>query len=439
MTPREIVAALDDHIVAQGAAKRAMAVALRSRWRRARVESAELRGEILPKNILMVGPTGCGKTEIARRLAKMVDAPFVKVEATKFTEVGFHGRDVDQIIRDLLENAVGLVRARVRRGVREEVRVAVEERILDDLTGCSENDRTRDSFRALLRNGELEEREIEVEEPTRSRPNVVPIVATENDSERFNEILSKMSKALSVHKTGAGSASRRKLTVREARTVLEDAEAEKHMNEDEIVAMAIEATEQSGIVFIDEIDKICTPSSQRHGADASSEGVQRDLLPIIEGSTVSTKRGNVNTDHILFVASGAFHQCKPSDLMAELQGRLPIRVELAALSEADLLKILTTPKHSLLKQHQHLLATEGVTLVVTDAACAEIARTAAEINLAVENIGARRLHTVLERLLEEVSFEAPEMKGQTVTIDATDVQGSVGQLVKKADLSKFVL
>jgi len=432
LTPREIVAELDRFIVGQPDAKRAMAIALRNRWRRKQLPE-KLRDEVMPKNMLMIGPTGVGKTEIARRLAKLVDAPFIKVEATKFTEVGFHGRDVDQIIRDLLENAVSLVKQRHRRAMKVQLRRTVEERLLDELTGLHSREATRESFRTLLRAGELEDREIEIDEPARTKPSVLV-----QDIGPGQDMLSRLDKMLTVQRSG-GAGAKRRMSVKDARTVLEESEAEKLMTDDAVGKLALEAAEQDGIVFIDEIDKICTPSNFRHGADASSEGVQRDLLPLIEGSIVSTKRGNVNTDHILFVASGAFHQCKPSDLMAELQGRLPIRVELKGLTEADLYKILTVPETNLVKQHIELMRTEGVTLVITDAALREIAAVAAEINVSVENIGARRLHTVLERIMEETSFAGPDLNGQTITIDAVDVKGSLGDMLLKTDLSKYVL
>eukprot|EP00186_Timspurckia_oligopyrenoides_P004467 CAMPEP_0182442602 /NCGR_PEP_ID=MMETSP1172-20130603/1506_1 /TAXON_ID=708627 /ORGANISM="Timspurckia oligopyrenoides, Strain CCMP3278" /LENGTH=567 /DNA_ID=CAMNT_0024637557 /DNA_START=77 /DNA_END=1780 /DNA_ORIENTATION=+ len=432
LTPREIVNELDRFIVGQNDAKRAMAIALRNRWRRKQLPE-KLRDEVIPKNMLMIGPTGVGKTEIARRLAKLVDAPFIKVEATKFTEVGFHGRDVDQIIRDLLESAIMLVKQRHRRNMKIQLAKVVEDRILDELTGIHSRESTRESFRALLRKGMMEDREIEIEEPARSKPSTIL-----QDVSPGQDVLSRLDRMLTVQRSG-GPGTKRKMSVKEARSGLEELEADKLMTDEAIMKQAIEATEQDGIVFIDEIDKICTPSNYRHGADASSEGVQRDLLPLIEGSTISTKRGNVNTDHILFVASGAFHQCKPSDLMAELQGRLPIRVELKGLTEADLYKILTVPETNLIKQHVELMRTEGVNLIITDNALREIAAVAAEVNLTVENIGARRLHTVLERIMEETSFAGPDLHGQTITVDAVDVKGSLGDMLLKTDLSKYVL
>ncbi|KAA8497029.1 ATP-dependent protease ATPase subunit HslU [Porphyridium purpureum] len=411
-----------------------MAIALRNRWRRKQLPE-KMRDEVMPKNMLMIGPTGVGKTEIARRLAKLVDAPFIKVEATKFTEVGFHGRDVDQIIRDLLENGISLVKQRHRRKLKAQLERQVEDRLLDELAGVNARDTTRDSFRTLLRNGDLEDREIEIEES--SRPKVPHILQDVTPGQ--SDVLRHLDKMLTVSRSGGTSGNKRLMSVKEARTVLEEGEAEKLINDDAILRQAIEATEQDGIVFIDEIDKICTPSGYRHGADASSEGVQRDLLPLIEGSIINTKRGNINTDHILFVASGAFHACKPSDLMAELQGRLPIRVELKGLTEEDMFRILTVPETNLVQQHIELMRTEGVTLIITDSALREIARVAAEVNRNVENIGARRLHTVLERILEQVSFNAPEMKGQTITIDTVDVKGSLSDMLMKTDLTKYVL
>jgi ATP-dependent HslUV protease ATP-binding subunit HslU len=428
LTPKEIVAELDKFIVGQTEAKRAMAIALRNRWRRHHVVK-ELADEVIPKNILMIGPTGVGKTEIARRLAKLVDAPFVKVEATKYTEVGFHGRDVDQIIRDLVENAVQMVKSKKRKEIKETVDKLVEERILDELTGPQARKETRESFRNLLRKGALEDREIEVPE---SGKNKSPHVVQMGDvmPEIFN-----LEKIFTMSKSGG----KKRMKVKDARQVLEDMESDKLLSDESVIQQAIQLTEQDGIVFIDEIDKICTPNGWRSGADASAEGVQRDLLPLIEGSTISTKYGNIDTEHILFVASGAFHQCKPSDLMAELQGRLPIRVELKGLSENDLYQILTVPVNNLIRQQVELMKTEGVNLVFTPDAIREIAAVAAEVNTNVENIGARRLYTVIERIVEDISFNAPDWKGQTVTIDAPSVKGSLGDMLLKTDLSKFVL
>jgi ATP-dependent HslUV protease ATP-binding subunit HslU len=440
LTPRAVVAELDRFIVGQTEAKRAMAIALRNRWRRHQLPP-ELREEVAPKNILLCGPTGVGKSEIARRLAKLVDAPFVKTEASKYTEVGFHGRDVDQIIRDLVENAISLVKQKQRKRLKNELDKLVEDRILDELTGPAARESTRESFRSLLRKGALEDREIEVEEtrPLSNRPGFLQL--GDASAERMTEMIRSLDRIFTVQRSGAGgnSSSKRRMKIRDARRVIEEAEAERLLSDESLTRQALQLTEQDGIVFLDEIDKICTPSHYRHGADASAEGVQRDLLPLLEGTTVSTKYGNVNTDHILFVAAGAFHQCKPSDLMAELQGRLPIRVELRGLTEADLYRILTEPENSLLKQQVALLRTEGVELEFTDAAIHEMAAIAAEVNTTVENIGARRLHTVVERIIETISFEAPEMRGQRVLIDVMNVRDALGGMLLKTDLSRFVL
>lgn len=439
LTPARIVEELNRHIVGQELAKRAMAIALRNRWRRLRLPP-QLREEVLPKCCLLIGPTGVGKTEIARRLSKLVDAPFIKVEATKFTEVGFHGRDVEQIIRDLVENAITLARARQRRLIAARLSRAVEERILDELMGKAAPGATaaaatsREHFRALLRQGALDNQVIEVDEPMRrAAPSLVQV---DMAPERMSDVFSRIDKLFTVRQSGGA---RRRMKVAEARALIEEAESEKLLSDELVVKEAIEATESAGIVVIDEIDKIATPAGQRHGADASSEGVQRDLLPLIEGTCVSTKHGNVNTDHILFVAAGAFTQSKPSDLMAELVGRLPIRVNLNPLSVTDLQQILTVPENNLIRQQIALLATEGVDLQFTDAAIDEIARITADINNTVENIGARRLHTVIERIIEDTSFNAPTLKGQTVTVDAVQVQGALSDMMVKSDLSKFIL
>ncbi|KAK4534002.1 hypothetical protein CDCA_CDCA01G0027 [Cyanidium caldarium] len=438
LTPRKIVSELDRFIVGQADAKRAMAIALRNRWRRHQLPD-DVADEVIPKNILLCGPTGVGKSEIARRLAKLVDAPFIKAEASKYTEVGFHGRDVDQIIRDLVENSIQLVKQRQRRRMKAELERLVEDRILDELTGASTREATRESFRQLLRKGALEEREIDVEEPRAGsgRPNVLQL--GDAGPERMTEVIRSLDKMFMVHRSGAGSGSKRRMKIRDARPVIEENEAERLLSDESVVRSAIQLAEQDGIVFIDEIDKICTPTHYRHGADASAEGVQRDLLPLIEGSTVATKYGNVDTDHILFVAAGAFHHCKPSDLMAELQGRLPIRVELRPLTESDLYRILTEPENSLLKQQMALLRTEGIELEFTDAAAHEMAAVAAEVNTTVENIGARRLHTVVERIIESISFDAPDLRGQRVVIDTVNVRDSLGDMLLKSDLSRFVL
>ncbi|DAZ98455.1 TPA: hypothetical protein N0F65_001156 [Lagenidium giganteum] len=433
LKPREVVEQLNKYIVGQQDAKRAVAIALRNRWRRLKIPE-ELRGEVSPKNILMIGPTGCGKTEIARRLAKLSEAPFVKVEATKFTEVGFHGRDVDQIIRDLVENAINMVKKQRKDRVRKEVQHLVETRILDALTGVNSAERSRASFERLLRLGELEDRTIAVDVAVNrnNMPNgPISFVAGEK-SMPIGEIFSKA--------YGEKKTERKYMTVAESRAVFEEMEMEKAIDMTDVVKEAIHDTEENGIVFIDEIDKICSNGDFRRQADPSSEGVQRDLLPIIEGSVVSTKHGNVNTDHILFIGSGAFHSAKPSDLLAELQGRLPIRVELKGLTEDDLFRILTEPVTNLIKQQIELIKTEDVHLEFTDAAIREVARVAAEINQTVENIGARRLHTVLEKVVEEISFDSSEMApGSTVTITDELVRERVGSMLKKTDLSKFIL
>jgi len=438
LTPRQIVEMLDRHIVGQTAAKKAVANALRNRWRRRQVPSP-LREEIVPKNILMLGPTGCGKTEIARRLAKLADAPFVKVEATKFTEVGFHGRDVDQIIRDLVENSILMVRQRMRREQAAAIDLAVEDRLVSAMVGEHASKETIASFRRLYREGELEDREVEIDVPL-SPQRMMPFGG---DAAAIPEMVIRVDR-LFRGAAGGKSDSKRKLKVSEARPLVEEAEAERFINSEAVTREAITAVEQDGIVFIDEIDKIVTSSEYRYGADASSEGVQRDLLPIIEGSTVSTKHGNINTDYILFICSGAFHQAKPSDMLAELQGRLPVRVELKGLNKDDFYKILTEPEANMVKQQQALMATEGVQLHFTDAAVHEVAAVAEEVNTSVDNIGARRLYTILERIIEDISFEAPERSRDgvaqtTIVVDKEDVRGKIDDLLKKQDLSKFVL
>ncbi len=432
-SPREIVSELDRFIVGQNDAKRAVAVALRNRWRRQQLPE-ELREEVLPKNILMIGPTGVGKTEIARRLAKMAQAPFLKVEATKFTEVGYVGRDVEQIVRDLVEFAITMVRERLRKEVKAKAELAAEERLIDAMVGDNARDDTRIAFRRKLRNGELDEREVEIEVtdggglslPTMDIPGMP---GSQMGMINLNEMFGK---------AFGGRTKKRRLTVADAITVLINDESDKLLDQEVITAEAITAVEQNGIVFIDEIDKI-TARSERTGADVSREGVQRDLLPLIEGTTVATKHGSVRTDFILFIASGAFHMAKPSDLLPELQGRLPIRVELAALTRDDFKRILTEPENSLVRQYIALLGTESVTLDFTEEGIDALADLAAEINSAVENIGARRLHTVMEKLLEEISFSASDSPGLTVTIDAEMVRERVGDLAKDTDLSKFIL
>jgi ATP-dependent HslUV protease ATP-binding subunit HslU len=430
-SPREIVSELDRYIIGQHDAKRAVAIALRNRWRRQQLPE-NLREEVLPKNILMIGPTGVGKTEIARRLAKLAQAPFIKVEATKFTEVGYVGRDVEQIVRDLVEASLGMTRERLRKEVAAKADVAAEERVLDALVGATAGADTRSKFRKMLREGQLDDKEIEVQVADNSGQTfeIPGMPGAQMGMINLGEMLGKM---------GAPRTKPRKLTVAESHKVLIAEESDKLLDGEAVIREAIHAVEQNGIVFLDEIDKICA-RSERGGADVSREGVQRDLLPLIEGTTVATKHGPVKTDHILFIASGAFQVAKPSDLLPELQGRLPIRVELKPLSQDDFRRILTETEASLIKQYVALLATEGVTLGFELDAIDELARLAVEINTTVENIGARRLHTVLERLLEEISFEATDMPPDSVvTIDRDYVRGHVAELAKNADLSKFIL
>jgi ATP-dependent HslUV protease ATP-binding subunit HslU len=429
-TPREIVSELDRFIIGQHDAKRAVAIALRNRWRRQQLPP-DLREEVLPKNILMIGPTGVGKTEISRRLAKLAQAPFLKVEATKFTEVGYVGRDVEQIVRDLVEIALGQVRERKRRDVEALAEDRAEDRLLDALAGPSAA--LRDSKRRPLRAGELEETEIEIEMKDAGGMPQFEIPGMPNAN------ISMVGLGDAFGKLFGGRSKPRRIKVKEARPLLLAEEADKLLDQDAVTREAIDAVEQNGIVFLDEIDKITARSELRGGGDVSREGVQRDLLPLIEGTTVATKHGQVKTDHILFIASGAFHTAKPSDLLPELQGRLPIRVELKALTREDFERILTEPEASLIKQYVALMKTEGVTLEVTPDGIAAIAEVAAAVNSTVENIGARRLQTVMERVLDEISFVASEKQGDTLTVDAAYVKARVDDLAKDQDLSRFIL
>ena len=431
-SPREIVSELDRHIVGQKAAKRMVAIALRNRWRRKQL-AAELRDEVMPKNILMIGPTGVGKTEIARRLAKLANAPFIKVEATKFTEVGYVGRDVEQIVRDLVEVGIGLARESRRKDVEANAQANAENRVLDALVGPNASKGTRDSFRAKLRNGELDDKEIEIEviDNSSGMP-TMDIPGMPGSSVGMVNLSDMLGKAF------GGRTKTRRTTVRESHDILMPEESDKLIDQEQIVSEAIEAVENNGIVFLDEIDKV-TARAERQGADVSREGVQRDLLPLIEGTTVSTKHGPVKTDHILFIASGAFHVAKPSDLLPELQGRLPIRVELKALDRDDFVRILVEPEASLVKQYIALMATENLTLEVTDEGVEALADIAAEVNSSVENIGARRLQTIMERVLEDVSYTATDRDGETVVLDRAFVEENIGDLARDTDLSKFIL
>jgi ATP-dependent HslUV protease ATP-binding subunit HslU len=434
-TPREIVSELDRFIVGQGEAKRAVAIALRNRWRRQQLPEA-MREEVVPKNILMIGPTGVGKTEIARRLAKLAQAPFLKVEATKFTEVGYVGRDVESIARDLVEASITMLREISRKEVQAQAELAAEERLVTALVGEGAAADTRSKFRRMLRNGEFEQKELEIEVAQSAGMPIGQLdIPGMPPGQMIN--LGEMMKGM----FGGRPMQKRKLTVEAARRLLEQEEADRLLDNDRLAKDAVSYAENNGIVFIDEIDKVAARTMEGgfRGGDVSREGVQRDLLPLIEGTTVTTKYGPVKTDHVLFIASGAFHLAKPSDLLPELQGRLPIRVELAALSRADLRRILTEPEHSLVKQYAALLATERVTLTFTDDAVDALAELAADINERIENIGARRLHTVLERLLEEISFTATDNAGGTVVVDAAYVNEKVAPLAQKGDLSRFIL
>ena len=431
-SPREIVSELDRFIVGQSAAKRAVAIALRNRWRRQQLDEA-VREEVQPKNILMIGPTGVGKTEIARRLAKLADAPFIKVEATKFTEVGYVGRDVEQIIRDLVESAICQTREKMRKEVQAAAELAAENRVIEEIAGKDAREETRKSFRQRLRAGELDDKNIEIDVTDNSSGlptfDIPGMPGSQMGMINLNDMLGKAM---------GGRTKRRKMTVAESYLVLLDEEADKLLDEDRIVKTAIEAVEQNGIVFLDELDKICA-RSERQNIDVSREGAQRELLPLIEGTTVATKHGSVRTDFILFIASGAFHLAKPSDLLPELQGRLPNRVELQALSRNDFKRILTEPEHSLIKQYKALLETEGITLNFLDEAIETLADLTVDVNKSVENIGARRLHTMMEKLLDDISFSASDLGDEVVTIDKSYVEKYVGDFAKDNDLSKFIL
>ena len=431
-SPREIVSELDRFIIGQETAKRAVAIALRNRWRRQQLDDS-IRYEVQPKNILMIGPTGVGKTEIARRLAKLADAPFIKVEATKFTEVGYVGRDVEQIIRDLVESAITNVKEKMRLEVRASAELAAENRVISALAGDEAREETRQKFRKMLREGQLDDKEIEIEvNDSGSGLPTIDIPGMPGSQMGMINLNDMLGKAM------GGRTKKRRMSVEQSYLVLIDEEADKLLDEDRIIRQAIEAVEQNGIVFLDEVDKICV-RSDRSGGDVSREGVQRDLLPLIEGTTVATKHGSVKTDFILFIASGAFHLSKPSDLLPELQGRLPNRVELNALTRDDFKRILTEPEHSLIKQYTALLATEGVTLRFDQDAINDLADLTVNVNTTVENIGARRLHTIMEKLLDDISFTASDNDGHELIISREYVEKHVGELAKDSDLSKFIL
>ncbi|SHF59390.1 ATP-dependent HslUV protease ATP-binding subunit HslU [Kaistia soli DSM 19436] len=430
-SPREIVSELDRYIIGQQDAKRAVAIALRNRWRRQQL-TGPMREEVLPKNILMIGPTGVGKTEISRRLAKLANAPFLKVEATKFTEVGYVGRDVEQIVRDLVEIGIALTRETRRKDVEAKAHLSAEERVLTALVGDASSPATRESFRKKLRANELDDKEIEIELRDQGGMPQFDVPGMPGASIGVMNIGDMLGKAF-----GGGKTKTRRVTVKDSYKLLIDEESDKLLDTDAITAEAIATVENDGIVFLDEIDKIC--AREGRAGDVSREGVQRDLLPLIEGTTVATKYGPVKTDHILFIASGAFHIAKPSDLLPELQGRLPIRVELSALKEEDFRRILTETEASLIKQYIALMATEGLTLAITDDAIDAIARIAVEINSAIENIGARRLQTVMERILDDISFAAPDRSGETVTVDAAYIEAHIGDLARNTDLSRYIL